>query len=249
MSAKAEKGNGGMKMNRKMKNDLRMLYQWPDPRGKQEFLKTIPELKMTHGEFLRSQAGYISKWNWLISAAVFICGIIAGAGESTFTGVLSAMLPILALSLVADSSRSVRHGMEELEMSAKFSLKAVLTAKFIILGTGNIILLAVLFPMLMGSGKYEFIYTALLILFPYLLSCFCNLVIIRKIHRKENIYYCSGVSALICIFMLVVIYREADIYSLMRPLGWGVILIILAVMTVREGKKVLHQSEEFVWSL
>ena len=138
MSEKAEKGNGGIRLKQKLKKELQMLYQPPDPVRKQEFLQRMPESRMSNMEFLRSQTGYIRKWNWLISAAVLTGGICAAFDKNRmYTGILAAMLPVLALSFVAEGSRSVRYGMEELEMVSRFSLKAVLMAKFMILGLGN----------------------------------------------------------------------------------------------------------------
>ena len=91
-----------------------------------------------------------------------------------FTSALAAMIPVLALSFVAEGSRSVRYGMAELEMASKFSMKAVLMAKFTILGIENAVLLAVLLPLLMRNKYYGLLSAAIMILFPYLLSCFCN---------------------------------------------------------------------------
>ena len=249
MSEKAEKGNGGIRLKQKLKKELQMLYQPPDPVRKQEFLQRMPESRMSNMEFLRSQTGYIRKWNWLISAAVLTGGICAAFDKNRmYTGILAAMLPVLALSFVAEGSRSVRYGMEELEMVSRFSLKAVLMAKFMILGLGNMIVLAALFPLLMWNGTYEFLSAALVILFPYLLSCYCNLTIVRKVRGKESIYYCSAVSVLICGAVLVVTYSKINIYSLMKPLGWVLSLVILAMLTFREWKMILLQSEEWAWS-
>ena len=249
MSEKAEKGNGGIRLKQKLKKELQMLYQPPDPVRKQEFLQRMPKGRMSNMEFLRSQTGYIRKWNWLISAAVLIGGICAAFDKNRmYTGILAAMLPVLALSFVAEGSRSVRYGMEELEMVSRFSLKAVLMAKFMILGLGNMIVLAALFPLLMWNGTYEFLSAALVILFPYLLSCYCNLTIVRKVRGKESMYYCSAVSVLICGAVLVVTYSKINIYSLMKPLGWVLSLVILAMLTFREWKMILLQSEEWAWS-
>ncbi len=249
MSEKAEKGNGGIRLKQKLKKELQMLYQPPDPVRKQEFLQRMPESRMSNMEFLRSQTGYIRKWNWLISAAVLTGGICAAFDKNRmYTGILAAMLPVLALSFVAEGSRSVRYGMEELEMVSRFSPKAVLMAKFMILGLGNMIVLAALFPLLMWNGTYEHLSAALVILFPYLLSCYCNLTIVRKVRGKESIYYCSAVSVLICGAVLVVTYSKINIYSLMKPLGWVLSLVILAMLTFREWKMILLQSEEWAWS-
>lgn len=186
----------------------------------------------------------------MVSAVVFICGLCVGTDKGKqFTSVLAAMIPVLALSFVAEGSRSVRYGMAELEMASKFSMKAVLMAKFTILGIENAVLLAVLFPLLMRNENYGLLSAALMILFPYLLSCFCNLAIVRKIHGKESIYFCSTVCILISMCVSGIIYSKINIYSLMEPAGWGLSLVILAVLTVREGKRILHQSEELVWNL
>lgn len=236
-------------MKQKLKKELQTLYQPPEPVRKQEFLQRMPEGSLSNMQFLRIQIGYIRKWNWFVFAAVLTGGICAVLDKNrAYTGILAAMIPVLALAFVAEGSRSVRYGMEELEMASRFSLKAVLMAKFIILGLGNMIVLVVLFPLLMWTGKYEFLSAALIILFPYLLSCLCNLTIVRKIRGRESMYYCSAVSVLICGVILVINYSGINIYSLMKPLGWVISLVILAVLTVREWKMILLQSEEWVWN-
>ena len=93
MSEKAEKGNGGIRLKQKLKKELQMLYQPPDPVRKQEFLQRMPKGRMSNMEFLRSQTGYIRKWNWLISAAVLTGGICAAFDKNrVYTGILAAML-------------------------------------------------------------------------------------------------------------------------------------------------------------
>lgn len=237
-------------MKRKLKKDLKKLYQPPEPLRKQAFLEGLPKPGISNWDFLWSQAGYIRKWNWMVSAVVFICGLCVGTDKGKqFTSALAVMIPVLALSFVAEGSRSVRYGMAELEMASKFSMKAVLMAKFTILGIENAVLLAVLLPLLMRNKYYGLLSAAIMILFPYLLSCFCNLIIVRKIHGKESIYFCSTVCILISLCVSGIIHSKINIYLLMEPAGWVFSLVILAVLTVREGNRILHQSEELVWSL
>ena len=73
--------------------------------------------------------------------------------ELTAPVILSACIPFLALATIAEAGRSARFGMEELELSARFSLQAVLCARLGILGGGNLLLLAVLMPFGTYSGK------------------------------------------------------------------------------------------------
>ena len=55
MSEKAEKGNGGIRLKQKLKKELQMLYQPPDPVRKQEFLQRMPESRMSNMEFLEAR--------------------------------------------------------------------------------------------------------------------------------------------------------------------------------------------------
>ena len=53
-------------------------------------------------------------------------------------------VPFLALATVTEAGYSARCGMEELELSTRFSLHAVLCARLGILGTENLLLLGIL---------------------------------------------------------------------------------------------------------
>lgn len=55
-------------------------------------------------------------------------------------------VPFLALATVTEAGYSARCGMEELELSTRFSLHAVLCARLGILGTENLLLLGILLP-------------------------------------------------------------------------------------------------------
>ena len=55
-------------------------------------------------------------------------------------------VPFLALATVSEAGYSARCGMEELELSTRFSLHAVLCARLGILGTENLLLLGILLP-------------------------------------------------------------------------------------------------------
>ena len=55
-------------------------------------------------------------------------------------------VPFLALATVSEAGYSARCGMEELELSTRFSLHVVLCARLGILGTENLLLLGILLP-------------------------------------------------------------------------------------------------------
>ena len=72
--------------------------------------------------------------------------------------------------------------MEELELSSRFSLKAIVMARMGVIGLGNLMLLLILAAFvwrrssLLTAGVY--------LLLPYLLATFLNLMLVRKVSGK-----------------------------------------------------------------
>ena len=66
--------------------------------------------------------------------------------ELSLPVILSACIPFLALATIAEAGCSARFGMEELELSSRFSLQAVLCAWLGILNGENLLLLGALMP-------------------------------------------------------------------------------------------------------
>ena len=136
---------------KQLQEALKRFYEAPPPKEKGRFLEflsqELPSPGPGRGSFLRVQAGYIGKWNWGISLAVLLAGIwAADSGSRELFQLIAAAVPFLALALAAETGRSARYGMEELELAARFSLKAVVAARMGILGIGNLLLLGILIP-------------------------------------------------------------------------------------------------------
>ena len=147
---------------------LRAIYPIPSPEKKETFFQSarwqdaaeaaLYAPRISWMQFLRIQVHYIRKWNWILSAAVFAAALfltllpaqITGAQDPhqsfTASAFLSACIPFLALATVTEAGYSARCGMEELELSTRFSLHAVLCARLGILGAENLLLLGILLP-------------------------------------------------------------------------------------------------------
>ena len=111
-------------MNRKLKKALKTALKAPAPIGKDAFLGEIPAPSIGYFAFVRSQAAYIRKWIWALSALIFSVALIGTRGlEKDILWCVAALMPILALAVVTESRRSERCGMAELELSARFSLQ------------------------------------------------------------------------------------------------------------------------------
>src|SRR5699024_3627382 len=100
--------------------------------------ETLYSPRISWPGFLRIQMHYIRKWNWILSVFIFAAAILLTLHpwqaadtqerlqELSAPVILSACIPFLALAMIAEAGRSARFGMEELELSARFSLQAVL---------------------------------------------------------------------------------------------------------------------------
>lgn len=236
-------------MNKQLKRDLQRFYQAPEPVHKRIFLQQFDDGTITVFEFVRMQAAYIHKWNWLLAGAVFLLALVGSRmADRSMVWCLSAAIPFLALMTVTEINQSVRWGMSELELSARFSLKFVTLARLLILGIGNFILLMVLIPVICIWQQTAIIDSAIHILIAYLLPTFFNLIIVRKIHGRESLYACMGVTVLISAGYMIMGYlpvRAAELVSMEMWLG---IFGLLVILTGRELTKVVKQTEEYVWS-
>ena len=129
------------------KDELKLAFEAPMPLKKRQFLRTIEPSGMNMFEFLISQLGYIRKWIWGVSLLIFSVSLIGSVFLSVeMLWIISAMTPLLALIIVAESGRSEYYTMAELELATRFSLRSVILARLTILGLENAVLLCFLIP-------------------------------------------------------------------------------------------------------
>ena len=179
-----------------LKEELQCAFAAPKPQRREAFLQLLSErslgteqsletdrlLKTGLPSFVLSQVMYISKGIWWLSAAVFAaaCLLTASPGmagdrnQNQVIWGISALAPLLAMTVIAESGRSQSFRMAELEMATRFSLRSVALARLGILGLENLgmlILLAFMGRGGDGAGQDGSIVQAGLgILLPYLLD-------------------------------------------------------------------------------
>lgn len=194
-----KKGGAGWDMA--WQKALNQAFQAPPPLRKGEFLQNMTPLKPHPGDFLLVQFCYIRKRIWIVSLAFFVATLYASLvlSADTLWGI-SAFTPLLALMMVAETGRSARYEMAELEMATRFSLKSVLLARLGILGLGNLLLLGVLFPVSLLGNQIPPVQAGLYIVTPFLSTTFLCLHIVRRYREQGGIYLCTGVA--VCIGLL-----------------------------------------------
>lgn len=237
-------------MDRKLKHRLNRAFEAPPPVRKREFLKALPsQPRISTLDFVLSQAGYICRWTWAGSVLLLAAAIVgARFVEQSFMAFLSALVPFLALVSAAESARSSVYGMEELEQAARFSLKSVVMARMGILGAANLALLCLFIPLTCSEALYGTLRTGIYLLVPYLLTAVLCLWIVRRIHGRESVYACMGAAVIISGSYLVLNSRIAGLYQPQYVIWWLGAAAFLAAQTVREGRGLVRQMEEILWS-
>ena len=234
--------------DRKLKQILRTIYRPPGPARKRSFLDSIEVSRRSVPQFVLSQISYIRPWVWMASAFIFAAAMtVMWNHKPEEIGVVSALLPFVALSTLVELNRSAHYKMEELELSSRFSLKAVMLARMSVLGLGNFLVLLALSPFAVRWMYLSLVETGFFILCPYCLATFLSLVIIRRWRNRNNVYACAGVSAavsaLCCVSdRLISLIRASNTFMLAE------ITVILLMLMIWEYRMYLSGTEEYAWN-
>ena len=234
---------------KRWKNELRKAFEAPSPQKKQQFLMTLPQPKLRLHEFALSQLGYIRKRVWCVSALVFTVLLMQSfLFPADAVWFFSALTPILALMTVTESGRSERFEMAELEQVTRFSLRSVVLARLLILGTENFLLLCLLIPVSLRNGNIGTLRAGLYILTPFLLTSFICLVIVRKVRGQEYAYYCVGTAIGIGALAYLMHMSVPQAYGVEYLHWWIVAALVFCFGMARQLYFILNRTEELAWN-
>ncbi|MDE7274117.1 MAG: hypothetical protein K2N95_13825 [Lachnospiraceae bacterium] len=222
-------------MKQELIKELKRAFEAPAPLHKKAFLRTLEQTKISMPVFVLSQIGYIRRWIWIISVLIFVISMVEAARLSAETvWVISALMPLLALTVVSESGRSENCEMAELEMATRFSLRSVTLARLGILGAENLIILSLLLPIEIWRQGLGVLQAGVYILLPYLMMTFVGLSIVRRIRGREAVYICVGIA--VCISFLVITLHSStlQLYQAGDFVWWTVILSLLCIGTARQ---------------
>lgn len=237
-------------MNRKLKKELSECFQAPEPRKKTAFLNKIPMPRANMSSFILTQIFFIRKRIWVVSVLIFAAAVL-GAYTIDLNAVwpVSSLVPFLAMEVVTESGKSGACGMEELEQSARFSLKSVVMARFLILGIFNLGIMIFLICVCREAVNIPLMRSVVYLFVPYLLTAFISLRIVRRFRSREGMYGCIVTAVLVGVCNLVIHRISADIHLSGEYACWGIAAVLLALLTGVELYKMLKGTEEYRWNL
>lgn len=187
-----------------LEQELQVLFHAPKPQRREAFLAGRPRASLSQGAFVLSQAAYIRRWVWLLSAAVF--GVLVGGAarwQQDALWVAAGMMPFLALIAAQENMRSAMNNMTELELSTCFSVKSIMLARMGLLGGFHLLLLLSLLPLLVLYGQTGILRTGVYLLVPYLMTTFFSMAWVRRVRGRESLYLCLGIAVMVSSLQVV----------------------------------------------
>ena len=240
--------------NDRIIEQLKEICQTPEAEKKKVFFQGLEErgltsgrpVVMNHGDFLLRQFFYVGKWIWLLSAVLLLCitGICYGnTGNYPF-----ALTPLLAGGILAETGRSFRWKMAELEYTARFSLRSVMLARMFLVGVVETAGLLVVIWVVRPWFSYSLIRVFLYMMVPYLAASLSGSVYERK-NRSDN----GWGSIMICFvssgLFAAAPYCLSSLYEERFTVIWTVAFILLIFSLFVSVRRWICELEEPVWNL
>lgn len=262
----------GRDQKQMIRQELKEIYKAPEPAKKRQFIeqykkrkeeRTVRTVSHTGKEeaggrdetfsweplsvfhMLAVQCTYLTKWVWVVTAAVLALSFYAGTRlPSENWWVACACVPFLGMTAITAGFRSQTWGMAELEQASRFSLRSIVAARIGILGTGNLLCLFVLCLRPDTAGGRQMLF----LLVPYLFTSFGCLAVTRRLKGREGIYASAGVASVVSC-MEVVLHGIFAWMTEVRYTGWWLAAAgVMLALAVREFGKTMTRMEELSWN-
>lgn len=232
--------------DRELKEKLNNVYNPGQSERGRQFVLRHEQRSLQLKDIILDEFRFMNRQSVLSGMLLFIILLLVSMHDSTETvWCLSSFLPLLALLITAVIGRSERHGMSELEAACRFSLHFVRTVRMLIAGAASLaLILACTFIARKNAGS-SFAVVLCFVSFPYLLNVFINLLITRKRHSAEDIYFCAGATCFTC--LIPSIGRALSI-SRMSDAAAIVLIIVAAAAVTGESIKYIHERDRIIWN-
>ncbi|MGM9660700.1 MAG: hypothetical protein ACI3WQ_08885 [Faecousia sp.] len=220
----------------------------PPPENKRAFLRKLPPQEAGLHLLLLTQIGFLRKWVWGVSALLFAAALAVSrrcSPESVW--VFSALTPLLALMLTAESGRSEACGMAELEMAARFSLRSVILMRLTILGISNLLVLGGM--TVLAARSRGFFAAGVYLLTPFLLTAMVGSWLLRQHRGREGLYLCAGVCVLVSFAALLSGMNYPRIYQENSLCWWTAAALCFCIGAGKQYTQFVNGMEEVSWSL
>lgn len=218
--------------------------------GKKEFIKKYQRRKLNCQELLCIQLQYMGAQLTVIGGytLAMLLGALTNINKD-MAKIAAILAPLAALFALTGLGKSKKHGMEEIEMSSRFSLRTIKIIRLAIIGfAGLAVMLAASCTLRVVTGMSLFVSFAATGV-PYLVTTFLCMLLIRRWHSPKNIYGCVVIAIVVCAAMFggidVLACCCSGLCRAVLPGGF----LISTVLTAVEVCRYIKESEELQWNL
>lgn len=232
-----------------IKNALKKAYAVQPSAEGRAFVKKYERRELHLGMIIWMQMKEMTPISILYSLFLVLCVLFFSEFRNKdLLWVMASFTPAAALIVMTGLGRSKRYRMEELEMTARFSLRLQKSVRLFSAGILGAVLFILLIPILknrMGTAPLD---AAAVLGCPYLLTAWGCMIVIRRFHGNENIYGCVAVAAAAA-FLPVLAKGLADQYRFSGLMdAWRIMMIISAMLTIWEGCRYVSERSEQTWN-
>ena len=239
-------------MEQKLKHLLAVAFAAPPPERKEEFLRRIAcqtNRAPMRKTIVFTQIFYIHKRAWIGALAVLcaIIGIVSNAEEHRVF-LIAAMMPFLALAVLAEGERSHSHSMAELEAATRYSLRSVVFCRMLILGVFDLVFMLLLTLATKLYTEHGLLLSISYILLPYLLTMWTGLVIELSRFGRDHPHAAGMISIAVSVSLIILANSNHFILGADYGIWWEIVTILLLIGTVLKGRDKMKRLEEPAWS-
>lgn len=232
-------------MKRRTRTLLQQYYEAPKAVHKKAFLREQEPGRVGMGRMIQTQLHYISKKTWLAATLLFLTVLILQLTlQAEWIGSVYALIPFIVMVSLTESLRSYRYGMQELEMSARFSLKSVVLTRMLIFGIVDIAGLFLIAMITDNGFMAEMIY----LMVPFLATAWGGLIIVRHFAGTDGTYYCFVFSALVSALEIVTSVQYRFFYAQNMLWIWCLAGIGLIAAVAGECMRTIRMMEDLTWN-
>lgn len=235
---------------RNIKILLKTAYSLNESDSEKQFIRAYEEKHMQLWEVVKVEFGFMGIKSAL-AALILLIVLFAASFNNTEYGLwcVSSMLPLFAMLVAFIIGSSERYEMDELESACRFSLSFVRMVRMLIIGVISLVLLALCIAIIQRNSAETLIVIICCVSCPYLLNIFGCLFITRKIHNKEDIFACAGITCFTCLLPTLVKARILRMFMSACDLWAGIALLLIIILTVRESIIYVQEGDKKIWNL
>lgn len=178
---------------------------------------------ITFSDFLARQVRFIGAPVWLLHGLLLLLILLIFGQEHLriFVDNTHRLLPVVlccfsvftAMTGIPYIGHSARYKMLELEISTPASLRRLLSARILIIGIGNAVLLAISFLLVRGKVEYGIIRISVYLILPYVIASCGSGIIQLYVHGNFQCLGCIIFSFALVMLILVMYQVQPAIFD------------------------------------